>query len=157
MSLQQLLSDYASGPALLRRSVQQVSNGQHRQHPIPDKWSIQEVVCHLADFETIYSDRMKRVLAEDNPELPAACPDAFATTLHYSQRNTYEELNVIAAVRSQTSRLLNSLNLECFQRTGVHSEDGPLTLETLLERIVEHIPHHLKFIDQKVAALANAI
>ncbi len=156
MSLSELLEQYESGPALLTASVERVAPEQCREHPVPQMWSILEVVCHLADYETIYSDRMKRVLAEDNPTLPAALPEDYAGALHYTERDLNEELAVIRSVRQQTVRLLRLLELDCFQRTGVHTEDGPLTLESLLERIVEHIPHHLRFIDEKVALLLNA-
>jgi hypothetical protein len=47
------------------------------------------------------------------------------------------------------ARILRSLTEKDFQRIGHHSEDGPLTLETLLQRITEHIPHHVRFIKEK--------
>ena len=52
------------------------------------------------------------------------------------------------------ARILKTLPPEDFQRQGIHSEDGPLTLEKLLTNITNHIPHHLPFIAQKRAALA---
>ncbi|MFY8059197.1 MAG: DinB family protein [Planctomycetaceae bacterium] len=64
-----------------------------------------------------------------------------------------DELQLISLVRSQVARILRQTELEDFQRTGVHSEAGPLTLETLLERVTAHIPHHLSFIDEKVRLL----
>jgi uncharacterized damage-inducible protein DinB len=83
MNLEQLLTEYEAGPSLLRHSVARVSEDQCRQHPVPNTWSILEVICHLADYETIYSDRMKRVLAEENPTLPAALPADYCNALHY--------------------------------------------------------------------------
>lgn len=153
MLLDQLLQQYEQGADLLRACVARARSEQLRMHPIAGKWSIQQVVCHLADFEPIYADRMKRVLVEDNPTLFGGDPDVFAAGLHYDHRNVHEELELIAVVRKQMVRILRQTDVEDFQRTGVHSEAGPLTLETLLERITGHIPHHLKFIEEKLTRL----
>lgn len=153
MTLDELLKHYERGPELLREAVLQAEDEQFPLKPIPGKWSIQEVVCHIADFEPIYTDRMKRVLVEDNPTMFGGNPDVFAAGLHYEQRNVHEELDLIAVVRSQMARILRNTDIEDFQRTGVHSEAGPLTLETLLERVTGHIPHHVKFVHEKIAAM----
>ncbi|MFN9717505.1 MAG: DinB family protein [Planctomycetota bacterium] len=153
MTLDELLKQYERGPELLRETVLQAEDEQFLLKPIPGMWSIQQVVCHLADFEPIYADRMKRVLVEDNPTMFGGNPDAFAAGLHYERRNVHEELDLIAVVRSQMARILRHTDVEQFQRTGVHSEAGPLTLETLLERVTGHITHHVKFIQQKIDAM----
>ncbi|MFY9252464.1 MAG: hypothetical protein WAO83_03335, partial [Fuerstiella sp.] len=99
---------------------------------------------------------MKRVLVEDNPTFFGGNPDVFAAGLAYHTRDVAEELQLIDMTRRQLSIILKNCDIEDFQRTGVHSDDGPITLETLLERITGHIPHHAKFIDEKAAAL-NAV
>jgi hypothetical protein len=63
------------------------------------------------------------------------------------------ELELIAAVRRQMATILRELKVSDFQRTGNHSEDGALTLETLIRRISDHIPHHVQFIAEKRKAL----
>ncbi len=151
--LQTLLDRYKSGSELLRVCVQQVDAAHYDAVPVPGKWSVRQVVCHLADFEPVYVDRMKRVLVEDNPTFFGGDPNAFAGGLAYDKRDVAEELNLIELTRGQMYRILSHCDVEDFQRTGVHSEDGPMTLETLLERITGHIPHHVKFIEEKVAAL----
>jgi len=50
--------------------------------------------------------------------------------------------------------ILRAFEPEDLQRKGIHSEAGPITLETLLTNITNHIPHHVKFIAEKRAALA---
>jgi hypothetical protein len=152
MTLDQLLQQYEQGADLLRATVKKATKEELALHPVPGTWSIQQVVCHIADFEPVYADRMKRVLVEDNPTLFGGDPDVFAAGLCYEQRDVEEELDLITVVRKQMARILRQTDIEDFQRTGVHSESGPLTLETLLERITRHIPHHLTFIDQKLAA-----
>ncbi|MBL8809684.1 MAG: DinB family protein [Planctomycetaceae bacterium] len=156
MTLDELLQQYELGPAQLEASVKRVGREQWMRHPIPGTWSIHEVVCHIADFELINAERMKRVLAEDNPTLFNAEPDGYIAALQYDHRNMEEELDLIRLTRSQIARILRQTDVEDFQRTGVHSEAGPLTLETLLERTTRHIPHHLPFIDAKVDALRKS-
>ena len=148
-----LIAQYAAGPEQLRQAVAGMTQEQVLAKPVPGKWSTQELVCHLADFEPIYADRMKRVLAEERPQILSGDPDLFLKRLAYDQRSLKEELQLISAVRAQMVRILKTCSESDFQRVGVHSADGPLTLETLLKRITGHIPHHAKFIAEKRAAL----
>ena len=155
MTLDELLKHYEQGPELLKVAVARVREDQLDLTPVPGKWSIRQVVCHIADFEPVYADRMKRVLVEQNPTMFGGDPNVFAAGLHYDKRSLQTELELISVVRCQMACILRNTDVEDFQRTGVHSEAGPLTLETLLERITAHIPHHLKFIDEKLAELTR--
>ena len=148
-----LIEQYLAGPDLLRRAIAGLTKGQLLARPIPGKWSTQEVVCHLADYEPIYADRMKRVIALKEPELLKGDPGLFAERLAYDQRDVQEELALIELVRKQMARILRSLTPEDFQRKGGHSRDGALTLEELLQRITGHIPHHVRFIEEKKKVL----
>jgi hypothetical protein len=123
--------------------------------PIPGKWSTRQVVCHIADFELVYADRIKRVIAEEQPTFFGGNPDVFAARLAYPERGVAEELSLIAGVRRHVGRIVRSLAVEDFQRTGLHSSDGPLSLETLLRRVTGHIPHHVRFIEEKRHALGR--
>ena len=144
-----LIDSYLDGPQSLRKAVAGMSPEQLLTRPIPGKWSTLEVICHLADFEIVYADRIKRVIAENEPTLFGGDPDVFAARLAYHQRNAEEELQFIELIRKQVARILHTLGPEDFQRRGIHSESGPLTLETLLQRITGHIPHHVRFIEEK--------
>jgi hypothetical protein len=148
-----LIEQYRAGPAKLSAAVAGMTREQLAARPVAGKWSTLEVLCHIADFEPVYADRMKRVLAEDNPLLLSGDPDLFQARLAYSQRDAAEELAVVESVRAQMARVLMTLSERDFSRTGKHSADGPLSLGVLLERITNHIPHHLKFIEDKRQAL----
>src|SRR5262245_23186068 len=154
--LPSLIEAYLAGPAQLRAAVKGMSREQLVAQPVPGKWSTLEVVCHIADFEPIYADRMKRVIAEENPLLPSGDPDKFQAGLAYGDRDVAEELTLIETVRNQMARILKTLPESSFHRTGKHSTDGPLSLAVLLERITEHIPHHVKFIEEKREAIKLA-
>lgn len=153
MEFHRLIDRYLAGPQQLRDAVAGMTDEQLDAAPIPGKWSTKQVVCHIADFEPVYADRMKRVIAEDEPALIAGDPDVFAAKLAYDHRDVDEELQLIEAVRRHTARILRALPAADFRRNGMHSIDGPISLQTLLERITDHIPHHIRFIEEKRAAL----
>jgi uncharacterized damage-inducible protein DinB len=152
-TLSDMIESYLSGVAVLRRAVQGMSAEQVRARPVPGKWSTLEVVCHLTDFEPIYADRMKRVIAEDRPTLLGADQDLFARRLAYQERDVEEEVAIVQHTRGQMARILRTLPDEALGRVGVHNERGPLTLELLLSTITGHITHHSRFIDEKRRAL----
>jgi uncharacterized damage-inducible protein DinB len=152
-SLTQMIANYLDGGRLLREAVHGLNREQLLARPLADKWSTLEVVSHLADFEPILAERMKRVLAEDRPTLLSADENRFAAALAYHERNLEEELSLIDHTRAQMVRILRTLPLEALQRVGVHSERGPRTLEQILTGAANHIPHHVRFIREKRKAL----
>jgi uncharacterized damage-inducible protein DinB len=153
MSYNQLITDYEQGAQLLSQAIAGMTTEQLKARPIPGKWTTLELICHIADFEPVYADRMKRVIAEDNPPLLSGDPDLFLKGLAYHDRDAQEEIALIDVVRKQMARILRTLPDSAFARVGTHSRDGALSLETLLKRITGHIPHHAKFIAEKRAAL----
>jgi hypothetical protein len=148
-----LIDDYAAGAALLHDAVKGMTREQVLARPIPGKWSTLDVICHLADFEVVGADRIKRVIAEDRPTLPDGDENLFATRLAYHHRDLDEELALIGSLRGQVTRILRTLSDSDFARIGNHTAAGPLTLEQLVERGANHIKHHIKFIAEKRKAL----
>ena len=80
-------------------------------------------------------------------------PKEFSSTPENEQRDIEEELLMIESIRKHMARILRTLPPDAFQRKVNHSEDGPITLQTLLERITNHIPHHVQFIEEKRRAM----
>ncbi len=152
-SLNELIDNYLAGPRTLRQAVAGMTAEQARSRPVAGKWSTLEVVCHLADFEPILADRMKRVIAEERPQLVGADEKRFAAALAYDRRDLEEELALIERTRSQMARILRALPPEALRRVGVHNERGPLTLEALLTGAANHVAHHLRFVADKRRAL----
>jgi uncharacterized damage-inducible protein DinB len=150
-----LIERYLDGPATLRRAVEGLSEEELNATPIPGRWSIRQVVCHLADSEILYADRMKRILAEHQPPLLNADPDRFLAAIEIRNRQVADELQLIAALRSHMSPILKALQPEHFDRIGIHSVAGPLTLRDVLQRAVDHILHHVAFIDEKRQAIVK--
>lgn len=152
-TLPELLDRYSEGPTILRRAVTGMSREQLLARPIAGKWSTLEVVCHLADFEPVFADRIKRVIALDRPSLLGADETRFAVTLAYHERDIEEELAVIDLTRRQLARILLAQPADVLSRVGIHNERGPRTLEQLLTGAVNHVAHHVPFITAKRDAL----
>ena len=151
----ELIAAYLAGPALVRNAVRGLSRTDLVARPVPWKWSCLEVVAHLADFDPIYVDRMKRCVASENPTVYGADENSFAQHLAYHDRDIDEELAVLDATRAAFGRVLAALPASAFARPATHDERGPMTLETMLTAITRHITHHLPFVAAKRAALGR--
>ena len=151
--MQTLIEQYLAGAGELRAAVAGMTHEQLVARPVAGKMSALEVVCHLSDFDPIYSDRMKRVIAEDNPTLVGADENRFLNALAYQDRDVEEELVIVERTRSQFARILRKVPEAALQRAGTHTERGRCTLEQLLTGIIEHIPHHVSFIREKRRAM----
>ncbi len=151
----ELADQYIAGVAQIRAAVAGMTREQLLARPIAGKWSTLEVVCHLADFEPILAERMKRIIAygKETPLLLAANENPFAAELKYHDRDLEEELMVIEGTRRQMARVIRALTPEQLQLVGVHSLKGLQTLEKIIQTTTNHIPHHLPFIVEKRKAL----
>jgi DinB superfamily len=152
-ALTSLIDQYVAGAAELRAAVAGMSREQLVARPIAGKLSTLEVVCHLADFDPIHADRMKRVIAEERPILVGADENRFLAALAYHDRDLEDEVTIVERTRSQLARILRKLPEPAFQRVGNHTELGTRTLEQLLAGCSNHITHHVRFIHDKRRAL----
>jgi hypothetical protein len=152
----QLVAEYEAGPALLQEAVAGLTAAEARLRPVPGKWSTLEVVCHLSDAEQFYADRMKRTLAMSRPLLVGVDPDLYPEHARYHDRDLEEELALVRLTRSQMARILKAVPEAAWQRAGVHSETGLVTLRQLLLQAVRHVKHHVRFIAEKRTALGKA-
>jgi len=152
-ALAPMIESYLAGVNVLRQAIAGMTREQLVARPVAGKWSTLEVVCHLADFDPILADRMKRVLAEDRPSLLGADEKRFAAALAYHERDPEEELAILAHTRSQMARILRRQSDDVLKRVGVHNERGEMTLERLLTGTTNHLLHHVKFIVEKRQAL----
>jgi uncharacterized damage-inducible protein DinB len=119
------------------------------------RWTIQQVVMHLVDCELVYADRMKRVIAEDNPTLQGFDQDKWLAALQCDAQPADEAVALLNLARQQMARVLRGLPDGAFSRSGTHSEYGNRTLGDLVEGAVRHMEHHLGFIHRKRAAMGK--
>lgn len=151
----QLVELYRIGPDQVRESIAGMTDEQLDAAPVPGLWSTRQVICHIADFEVVYADRMKRALAEFEPTVFGGDPDTFAASLAYYKRPVDAELLAIEGVRRQMGAIVESLAPRDLARQVRHSEAGLISLGQLLQGIVDHIPHHLAFVAEKRRRLEN--
>ncbi len=146
----QIVEQYAAGSRQPAQAIAGLSREQLNAFPVPGTWSIQQIVIHLMDSDLIGADRMKRVAAEDRPPtLIGYDESAFAKKLFPAELDPQLACEVFAKNRQLTAEILKRLPDEAFGRTGNHNEHGVMTLEELVANYVEHLNHHLKFIEQK--------
>jgi hypothetical protein len=154
-SPQELADQYLAGAAQLRAAVAGMSREQLVARPVAGRWSTLEVVCHIADFEPILVERMKRIIAlsADVPLLLAADENQFVKELKYHERDVEEELAVVEATRRQMARIIRGLTPAQLQLTGNHNKKGLQTLEKVIQMATGHIVHHLPYVAEKRKAL----
>jgi hypothetical protein len=108
----------------------------------PGKWSIRQLVAHLADTELVFASRFRQIIAEDTPPIMAFNQDQWATNLDYARRKPKQSLETLRRLRAENYELLKELPAAAFDRTGNHSKDGPIAMHTLLERLTNHVEKH---------------
>lgn len=151
-----LIERYAAGADVPARGIAGLTPGELTSFPVPGTWSIQQVIMHLMDSDLIAGDRMKRIIAEDNPLILGYNETKFAERLMYHRMDPVAACDLFARNRRMVASLLRELPDEAFDRTGVHSERGKITLAQLVQTYAEHLEHHMKFVDAKRRALGKA-
>ncbi|HZZ27892.1 MAG TPA: DinB family protein [Pirellulales bacterium] len=153
----QLIERYAAEADDLGKSIAGLSREQLLAFPVPGTWNIQQIVLHMLDSDLVAADRMKRIIAEDNPLLMGFDESKFAQRLHYDQLDAHLACEIFAQNRRLTAEILRLCSDADFQRTGIHSERGKTTLADLLATYTGHLPHHLKFMYEKRRLLGQPI
>ena len=148
---------YARGIGLLSYAAEGLTQPELLSRPGPGNWSTVEVLVHLLDSDLVSSDRMKRVIAEETPPLVAYDENKWATRLHYEAQPTGTAAMLFDLNRRHMLEVLRRLDGAAFQRTGLHSERGPLTLAQLVQGAADHLDHHLRFIYEKRERLGRSI
>ena len=152
-NIDHMLAQYLAGPRLLQQALAGMTHEQMTSRPVRGRWSTLEVVCHIVESEMVLAHRMKRVIAENKPLLISYDESRFAARLAYHEHKWEEELALLDQVRVQMARILRSLPINAWERTGIHNQQGMVTLEQLCRTAVDHLLHHMKFILEKRQAL----
>ena len=152
-----MIEKYAAAPAKLRAAVSGLSREELTSRPGPGKWSILEVVVHIADSDAISIDRMKRILIEDNPPLLYADETAYVDRLFTHEQDLEDALVLLEVGRRQWARVLRRLPEAAFARAGQHNRRGRVTLGEMVQDYIEHIDDHLKYIVGKREKLGKPL
>lgn len=146
--LADLLERFRRGPEVVAVATTGAAGTQLDYAPEPGKWSIRQVVCHLADAEMVGAVRFRLVIAEDNPTLYAYDQEAWTRNLRYDQRRFSPALELFRRIRAENYELLKDLPDETFARTGQHAEAGTMTLLDLVRLYAEHAERHARQIQE---------
>jgi hypothetical protein len=150
-----LIDQYEQGTASVEQAIKGLSPAELRRVSEPawnaGKWTIAQVLVHLQDAETAFADRVRRIVAEENPPLLAWDENRFADRLHYDDQSAEDAAALIALMRKQLTRVLRNLSDADFHRAGQHSQAGKQTVVDVLGKANWHLEHHLKFIRDKRA------
>jgi hypothetical protein len=138
-----LLERFRRGPELLAVVLTGVF-GEEEDFGLPGKWTIRQMVAHLADAELVGAHRFRQVIAEDAPTLIAFDQDAWTRNLDYAHRKPKQSLETFRRIRGENYDLLKSLPPEAFDRTGNHSQNGRMTLAQMLEGYAQHAESHAR-------------
>lgn len=143
------LDKYEALAGAVKNEVAGLSAEQLRAHPIPGTWSIQQITIHLADAESVFADRIKWILAEDNPPLPGFDENKWMSVLAPESRPADEAATLIDLTRRHLAIILRQSPPEALKRTGKHSQYGAVSITDILAKSNWHLEHHLKFLRQK--------
>lgn len=154
----ELVKRYIAGANQLAEAIAGLTDADLDAHPVPDTWSIRQIVLHMMDSDLIASDRMKRVIAESRPPMLIGYDEtAFAGRLYDKHLDAVKACEIFRLNRELTGEILRRLEDDAFARTGEHNESGTVTLEYLVETYTKHLTHHLKFLREKRQMLGKPL
>ena len=119
---EKLIAQYRDGYATIVEALLKITDEELDARPAPGRWTVREIVHHLADSEMTAAIRLRRLLAEDRP--------------HESS------LELFKSVRASTAELLERMEAADWLREGTHSESGRYTTETWLSIYAAHAHKH---------------
>jgi hypothetical protein len=157
MSRDDVIARYSNGGPLLGYATAEIPEAKADETIGPGEWTLRQLIAHLVDSDLNGAERMKRVIAEENPTLMAYDESAWMASLDYSHAPIDEAVAIFMANRRWMTRILKTLPDEAFARKGMHSETGPVTLAALLAKYVGHLDHHLRFLYGKRSNLGIAV
>ena len=131
----------------LAKLIKGVPAGKLRKRPAPDKWSVQEILVHLADAEIAGSWRMRSILGAPGTPVAAFDQDAWVAALHYGKRDPRQAVEQFRVLRETNLAMLKSLKPEQWKHYGIHSERGEESIERIVRMFAGHDLNHLKQIE----------
>jgi hypothetical protein len=141
----------AATPARIVSLIRGLTPRQLAQPPAPGKWSIREIVNHLADTEAVMWCRSRWIAFEEKPTLVPFDQEKWAAGRTREKEPLTETLERFRLLRRSQLRLFRALPKKAFDRSGFHPERGVVTLREQLETLAGHDLNHLQQI-QRLAA-----
>lgn len=142
----------AAAAARLAKLLKGVSTAKARKRPAPNKWSIAEIVAHIADTELVSGYRIRAIAGAPGTEIIGFDQDAWVTKLHYDKRDLKKSFEQYRTLREANLTLLKSLTSEQWKSYGKHNERGEETIETIVRMMAGHDINHFQQIEKILAA-----
>ena len=137
----------AAAPEKLARLVEGLSSEQLSRRPAVDKWSIRELVAHLADDELVGGYRIRLILSSPGSEIQAFDQDVWSRTGRYDQADVNLSLQIYGLLRKANLVLLHSLSPEEWDLFGVHAERGAESIRDIAMYYAGHDLNHFAQIE----------
>ncbi|HZR65177.1 MAG TPA: DinB family protein [Terriglobales bacterium] len=139
-------------PKKLSRLISRASTSKLRKQPAPGKWSIAEILAHLADVELVVGYRMRTILGAPGAPIQGFDQDKWAHAMAYSKRDARKSLESFSALRKANLFLLKSLKPTQWKYHGMHSERGEESIEIIAKLNAGHDINHLSQIERILSA-----
>jgi hypothetical protein len=146
-----LIEQYRDGYRVIVEALDGIMSAEMDAREAPGGWSPREVIHHLADSEMNSALRLRRLIAEERPEITGYDQDEYAQRLYYD-RPIDPSLAVFNAVRQSSADLLDRLAEDQWQRAGTHSESGTYSVLDWLQIYAVHAHEHADQIQRARAA-----
>ena len=143
----QPLAVQAATAKKLARLLKGVPTGKLRKRPATGKWSVSEIVAHLADAEIVGGFRMRLILGAPGTPIAAFDQDSWVTSGHYDKRDPRKSIEQFRVLREGNIAMLKSLKPEQWKHYGMHSERGQETIEHIVRMFAGHDINHLRQIE----------
>jgi rhodanese-related sulfurtransferase len=138
----------ASTPEKIANLIRSVPKEQLTTRPKPDKWSVAEIVAHLAEAELVSGYRIRTMLATPGAAIQGYDQDKWAESGRYAGRDPQESLDLFRSLRKANLAFFESLDATQWQLSGIHSERGEESLQLYAALMAGHDINHLKQIEQ---------
>jgi hypothetical protein len=136
-----------AAPKKLAQLIKGKTKKQLTRKPAPDKWSIAEIVAHLADAEIAIAWRLRQILSNNAIPIQAYDQDAWAKTFSYARRDPRESLAYYTSLREANLVLLKSAPRKLWENYGVHQERGNESVSHVVRMVAGHDLNHLRQIE----------
>lgn len=137
------IENYGRAYELLAAALEKFPREMWQFKPAPDRWSIHEIIVHLADAEAHSYVRCRRFIAEPGRDVMAYDQDAWARKLDYHAQGTEDALEAFRWMRQATYNLVRRLPEPAWSAKLAHPEHGDYTFDRWLDIYERHTPGHI--------------
>jgi DinB superfamily len=136
-----------AAPGKLASLIKGKTRKQLARRPAPDKWSIAEILAHLADAELAIAWRIRQVLSNNAIPIQAYDQDLWAKTFNYSRRDPRQSLVNFRTLREANLALLRSVPRKLWDNYGIHQERGNESVSHIMRMVAGHDLNHLRQVE----------